>query len=181
MPDSNKEPQAPAPSCRGLFFLTVFYCSISQLKIAEVDLYFCGNVFFAKKIFVKRISVLSLLLVLFSVIFGVEAAQAQDSPLTVNDCLKLLDRTLGEDDYASILKSKGFEKMEIPDEGEYDHHYFFLSKGEGIILEIYGAYDDTGSTDYVDISFATPISAYFLCLMKVIENGSAMSSRKKTI
>ena len=114
-----------------------------------------------KKLFVKRISVLSLLLVLFSVIFGVEAAQAQDSPLTVNDCLKLLDRTLGEDDYASILKSKGFEKMEIPDEGEYDHHYFFLSKGEGIILEIYGAYDDTGSTDYVDISFAMPISAYF--------------------
>lgn len=107
--------------------------------------------------------ILSLALLLIAGVAGTERVQAQNSSLSLDDCLKLFDLEVldYEERLETMLKNKGFVKTEInEDEMDYDHFYRFTSKKDGTVIEIYGEYCDTGSTDYMDIYFPTPSEAF---------------------
>ena len=106
--------------------------------------------------------ILSLVLLVVAGVTGNEKVQAQNSSLSVNDCLSLLNRDnlFDETLIDNILENKGFVKNEMnEDEMTSDHFYRYTSKKDGIMIEIYGDYSDTGSTDYVDIYFPTTLEA----------------------
>lgn len=101
---------------------------------------------------------LSLVLVLLAVFAGFETAQASNPSISIDDCLALFDNSK----YETVLKNRGFVKVELDDEDmDYDHFYRYVSKKDGIVIEIYGEYCDTSGTDYVDIYFSTPSEAFF--------------------
>ena len=107
--------------------------------------------------------ILSLVLLVVAGVTGIEKVQAQNPSLSVNDCLSLLtqDDLFDETLIDNILENKGFVKKEInEDEKDYDHFYRYTSKKDGTMIEIYGEYSDTGSTDYLDIYFPTSSEAF---------------------
>lgn len=79
-------------------------------------------------------------------------ANASSPILTANDCIQIL---LQNDNRESILKKIGFKEIEVnPDDNSFDDFNRYVSKN-GIVIEFYGSYGDTGADENLDIYFST--------------------------
>lgn len=97
-----------------------------------------------------KIKLLGLLLLLGLGMCNCTESKAQTIGLTLEDCISYLQNR-DEEKLDSKLERLGFIKEEA-DSG-YDHLYKYTSRRNGTVIEVYGAYGDTGGDDYIDIYF----------------------------